>query len=236
MLSYERDNIFLPYPLNQLSRKLRKEQSNFRPVIDSLIDNYVKESGEGYLKVNDLFLKLLEDEENNLQTFNRHDDDELKIELERIDKGFQPAFKLIEELSWNQKKELFLDNFEFLAKVLREMRIKHLEWLKEKEEPKQIDYLMYTYLSHLNSLMEFVAAKVREAGKEEMDQSIFIGVWSTVIYGSLVTAYFSGKLKEDVLLKRASEIAVAFEPSYRKINKRVRKALEDVSDTVPVIG
>ncbi|MCL4479974.1 MAG: hypothetical protein M1113_00595 [Candidatus Thermoplasmatota archaeon] len=228
-----RDNLFIPLPLASLSKDLRRQHLSLRPIVDKLIDDYVKESGKGFAKLNELLEKLMEDELD-LNSITEADRKEFEAELEKIDKRFQPVLKTIWQLNWNERRDLFLEQGEALSTVLRKTRSGLLKDLKKKSTLTREDYIFYSYFVHFVPMLDILTDMLDASNKENVDARITVLSMFLLIYGPVITSYFQGKLRLEVLAERLSEIATIIEPIDRKISSKIKKALDDIEDIPPI--
>lgn len=230
-------NAFIPIPLIPLSRKLHRERKMLRAVVDKLIEDYVKESGKGFLKLNDLINRLTEADTDAYSISDKEKKgllEEIESELKKIDSRFKPVYEFIKDMDWNEQKRLFVDNFETLSIQLRAMRKTLLSELKSSGELTKNDFLIHSYVSHFTSLIERVSDELEDSHKDDIEAIIRAANVIVILYGPVITSYFTGKLKNGVLSMRLGELASFSEPMYVKRNRRLTEALESVESVAPI--
>ena len=226
------DQMFFPLPLRELSESMRKKRPDMCPLVDALIEDYVKVNGTGFLRVNDLLMKKLE-ESFDLYSFTKSDEEELEFELKKIDFRFKPVLDIMRELSWDEKKRLFVDNFNNLSLNLRKVRDSlHDEFLERKQLYSK-DYAINSYFLYFIAMLDLFSDALEESNKDGFTKKLAITNMAAVTYGTVITSYFQGNLKEEILRERLGELASYTDPLYRKQSRKVKKALELISDAVP---
>ncbi len=228
-----KDQMFFPIPLLELSKKMKGKHLNMRPVVDALIADYIRANGKGFLKLNQLLMKMMEGVED-LYSFTKEDEKELEKELKELDVRFKPVMDTIKELAWSEQKNLFVDNFNNLSLLMRKMKDSMHEKLLKKEEPEEMDFGMYSYLLYFTAVLEVLTDLLAESNKDEFERKLAIANLTAVLYGTLITSYYQGNLKIELLRERLGDLTIFTEPVYRKTSRKVRDVLKQVADVAPM--
>lgn len=230
---YTRERVFFPFPLKELSKNMKGKHLSMRPVVEALIDEYKETNGESSLKLNNLLMSLMEYHED-LYSFTREDEKELEEELKKLDIRFKPVIEALNELSLNEKKSLFVDSFNNLSLRMRELKDSMHEELLKKEVPEEIEIGMYSFLLYFIRSIESYTSLIEESKGREFEKRLIITNMILVVFSSLITSFFQGTLKIEVLKARLGDLTIDSEPIYRKMSKKVSKALLKVSDVAPI--
>lgn len=229
-ISYE--NPLIPHPLKALRKDLQKKHSPLRGVIEKLIDDYVESNGPGFLKMSDLFLKIME-HDINLYEFTESDFEELNSEIEKLDSKFRHVNDFIRELSIGERKRLWMDKYEDNLRSIKRTRDAVLRQLQIKEIWEPVDSLFYSYCLLLMSTLEDSIETLRDLPPEDFTKSARYHDFFSAIYGSIILGYLRGKLREEVLRERLAELATFTLPRYVKIDRKIQNLLEKTSSVMP---
>lgn len=219
-------NIFTPYPLKELSKDLKKKHNKWGPIVDKMVNEYVKMNGDGFLRISDLLIKLME-ADLNIYNFTKENEETLRTEFENIDKNFKRISVLMDEISLDEQKEMWMDKYETTIKTLYKLRSQVLKSLLSKEIWQETDSLILTYYNYLISTMSNLTQKIDESTTEETKKLMPLISVIPLVYGSVILAYTREKLKKEVLVERLSELSAFTEPLNFRKSKKVKNALEN---------
>jgi hypothetical protein len=231
-MEYNKENYFIPYPLEQLKSRLRKKHDVTWKKVDVLIKDYVKTDGSGYLNLNRLLFKKM-NSNISLKELTKEEQEEFEIELNKLDVRFEPILFLIEKMSANEKRKLFLemleDGINFIGKQKKEIR----KFVVEKKEWSDLDSLIYSYLEYLLSAVKLFVAIMDEVEEKKVDKTFqFLGI-NLTIYGTVIVGYFDGLLERDVLIRRMSELSVFTTPPQRRQSKVIKSLISGLIEVMP---
>lgn len=223
------ENIFAPYPLKELSKDLKKKHNKWSPIVDKMVSEYVKMNGDGFLRISDLLIKLME-ADLNIYNFTKEDEETLQTEFENIDKDFKHISVLMDEISLDEQKEMWIKKYDTIVNSLYKLRPQFLKSLLSKEIWQETDSLILTYYNYLISTMSNLTQKIDDSTTEETKKLMPLISVIPLVYGSVLLAYTREKLKKEVLVERLSELSAFTEPLNFRKSTKVKKALENSRD------
>lgn len=225
---------FFGLPLDKLYRLEMKERHKEWPIVKGILDKYYRENSPELERVIESLLKLMELEISPKVI----KDEEVKTYFEtfkQVDNKFGKINKLIENLSKEEKKELYLSYSEDLITKLKKKVIPAINnHVLRKEEWDYNDPLIVPYLNQLLSLIIELRDTIRKAKGNQVDNitltfSVLVGFYSIVLYG-----YVRGKLVPDITTKRYAELVARVGPVIPKVNEKTRSLQAEMS-SVPIV-
>ncbi|MEM3449873.1 MAG: hypothetical protein QXV17_13560 [Candidatus Micrarchaeaceae archaeon] len=226
------NEVGLIFPLRELERKLHKKRHSQTAIIKKLIDDFVKENGPGYTRLNELLIKMME-ADLNIYEFSNEDIRNFKNEMEKMDKKFKYIDKIMSQLSASERKEVWLDKYNRLAEATSKKIPIIREFLIEKEEPTEIDYMFFSYYLYFVKMVETFVHQMKRLNEKKFDELLPVINIATILYGPLLVAYTQGKLKREVLMERLSELAIFTEPTQHSIRNSVKPLLKSIEGVPP---
>ena len=225
-------NYALPLPLIPLRKNLRKKHSKMWPLIDRLVEDYVKSNGDGFRKMNSLILKLME-AEIDLYMVTQNDLDELNKEIKRLDDKFKTVYSVIEELNPSEIMQLWIENYENNIRLLNRAKSEVLESLKSKEFWSPVDSLFLSYYTLYVSVLEKLVEELVSSKIDDFKKiGTMVGMFAAV-YGSVIVGYMNNDLKPEVLINRLSEMSTYAQAGYIKSSRKVEHALSKIDMLTP---
>lgn len=226
------DNRFIPYPLEQLKFNLRKKHDKSWVKIDQLIEDYVKSNGTGYLKLSNLLVKQMESELS-FTEISKSDEEDFKAEIDKLDERFKPIDDLLQNLSPQERRGLFLKRYESMITSLSGVKKAVLKAAVQKEEWSELDPLIYGYFEYFLGFMQTIVKLLSDVPNEKIDETIAIFGIAVALYGAVFLGYSNNTLSKDNLNARMSEISTIADPAYKKVPKKVTRLVEKSLEVAP---
>jgi uncharacterized protein YeaO (DUF488 family) len=220
-----KENLFIPYPLKELSQKLRKEQSTKRKIVDQLLDEYVKSNGEKHSHLNELLIRFTESDLN-INNITKEDTKSFQDELENLDKNFVHIDTFLHDLTESEYVEIIKEKFQHSVEGLTQFKTRLYKELLDRDVWEENDTLIFTYCNTLVGLLKKLSMELNHSSIGEALKLIPKLGLILVIYSAVVLAYLKGNLKVDVLIARMSELQSFSDLSMVRTSKKVKNALE----------
>lgn len=228
-----RENIFSPIPLRELSQNMKKKHDRWLPVVNELIDSFIKSNGEKFASLNDMFIRAME-AELNIYTFTNEDYIKLQKDLDDLDKRFSHINDFISKLSTEEFRKMIITKYFRTVKILRKEASHVRNDLLQKEVWNENDGIIYTYYALLCNVLSVLVTNLEDASEKDVTKLIQLISIVSIVYGSVILAYQQDKLRPEVLIERMAELSAFSDIPAVKTSKKINKALES-SRKVPVL-
>ena len=218
------ENIFVPIPLMQMKKYLKKRHSRWTATADDLFSQYVHKTGSGFSEMADLMFRETEIQ-GNIYDFSNSNSANLQESINEIDQRFAEISEFISTLKMSETKTIMVACYDRTVKILWDNRSNVLRDMLEKEVFTETDTLFYSYFNmFINVMSRMVIDLTHEDVKRSKNLISMIGMVS-VVYGSVILAYTEGVLKYDVLLERMADLSTFSGTFNIGTSRRIRKAI-----------
>ena len=219
------ENIFVPIPLMQMKKYLKKRHSRWTATADDLFSQYVQKTGSGFSKMADLMFRETEIK-GNIYDFSDSDSSNLQESINEIDHRFAEISEFISTLKMGKTKKIMVSCYDRTVKILWDNRSNVLRDMLDKEIWIEMDTLFYSYFNmFINVMSRMVIDLTHEHVKRSRNLISMIGMVS-VVYGSVILAYTEGVLKYDVLLERMADLSTFSGTFNIGTSRRIRRAID----------
>jgi len=219
------ENIFVPIPLMQMKKYLKKKHSRWTATADDLFSQYVRKTGSGFREMADLVFRETEIR-GNIYDFSDSDSSNLQESINEIDHRFAEISEFISTLKMSETKTIMVACYDRTVKILWDNRSNVLRDKLDKEVFTETDTLFYSYFNmFINVMSRMVIDLTHEDVKRSRNLISMIGMVS-VVYGSVILAYTEGVLKYDVLLERMADLSTFSGTFNIGTSRRIRKAID----------
>lgn len=205
------------------------------PLIDRMVEDYVKSNGKGFRRMNSLFLKLME-AEIDLYQVTQNDIDELNKEIKVLDNQFKTVYSLIEDLDPSEIRQLWIEKYENNIRLLNQAKGEVLEDLKSKELWNPVDSLFLSYYISYISVLEKLVEEVSSSKTDDFKRVATMADMFAAVYGSVIIGYMSDEVRVEVLINRLSELSTYSQAGFLKLSNKVHKVLSKVNALMPTPG
>ncbi|MHB1471228.1 MAG: hypothetical protein ACYCSA_02860 [Thermoplasmataceae archaeon] len=227
-------NIFVPIPLMEMKKSLKKKHSGWRGIAGDLFAQYIQKSGSGFRTMADLMFRETEIT-GNIYDFSNSDVIDLQESIIGIDRRFGEISEFISTLKMSETRTIMVAFYDRTVKILWDNRSNVLRDMLEKSIWNETDTLFYSYFNmFINVMSRMVIDLTHEDEKRSGNLTSMIGMVSAV-YGSIILAYTEGVLKYELLLERMTDLSTFSGTFNIGTSRRIRKAI-DASKNVAIFS
>jgi gas vesicle protein len=218
-------NIFVPVPLLDMKKSLKKKHSRWTETAEDLYNQYILKSGNDYEKMADLIFSKIKISKN-IYDFTPKDSRGLQESINEMDDRFREISEFISTLKISEIKTVMVACYDRTVKTLWINRSNVLRDMLEKDTWNEADALFYSYFNMFINVMSRMVIEISHETAERSRNLISMTGLVSVVYGGIILAYTEGVLEYDDILERMSDLSTFSGTFNIGSSRRIRKALE----------
>lgn len=219
------ENIFVPVPLLDLKKSLKKRHSRWTGTAEELYNKYILKSGTDYERMADLIFSKIKISKN-IYDFTMDDSRELQESINEIDHRFREISDFISTIKASEVKTIMVACYDRTVKTLWINRFNVLRDMLDKDIWTEADALFYSYFNMFINVMSRMVIAISHETVEKSRNLISMTGLVSVAYGGIILAYMEGVLEYDDILEKMSHLATFSGTFNMGWSRRIRKALE----------
>ena len=219
------ENIFVPVPLLDMKKSLKKKHSRWTGTADELYSQYILRSGTGYERMADLIISKIRVSKN-IYDFTLGDRSDLQESMNEIDQRFGEISEFISTLKTSEIKTIMVACYDRTVKTLWIKRSNVLQDMIDKEAWTETDALFYSYFNMFINVMSRMVIEITHETVERSGNLISMTGLVSAVYGGVILAYTEGVLEYGDILERMSDLSTFSGTFNIGASRRIRKALE----------
>lgn len=219
------ENIFVPVPLLDMKKSLKKKHSRWTGTADELYNQHILKSGTGYGRMADLIISQIRISKN-IYDFTPGDSSGLQESINEIDGRFREISQFISTLKTSEIKTIMVACYDRTVKTLWINRSNVLRDMLDRETWTESDALFYSYFNMFINVMSRMVIEITHETVERSRNLISMTGLVSAVYGGVILAYTEGVLEYADLLERMADLSTFSGTFNIGPPRRIRKMLE----------
>ena len=219
------ENIFVPVPLLDMKKSLKKKHSRWTGTADELYNQYILKSGTDYERMADLIISEIRIPKN-IYDFTTDDRSELQESINKIDQRFGEISEFLSTLNTSEIKTIMVACYDRTVKTLWINRSNVLRDMLDLETWTETDALFYSYFNMFINVMSRMVIEITHETVERSRNLISMTGLVSAVYGGVILAYNEGVLEYGDILERMADLSTFSGTFNIGSPRRIRKMLE----------